>query len=78
MSFVGLSLRSTRVLGLRPTKILANSCRTLQVSCRRLENDSGNSINKETEAKDKLAQLLKDIREAKAKKTETEAVAGEN
>ena len=74
MSFVGLSLRSSRVIGLRPTQILSHCSRTLQVSCSRFDNDSGKNEN---EAKDKLAQLLKDIREAKAKTATTETVAGE-
>jgi hypothetical protein len=63
MSFVGLSLRVSRGIVFRPKPFYRQS-KSIQVSCRRLDNDSS---NRENEAKDKLAKLLKEIKESKAK-----------
>ena len=73
MSFVGLSLRLNRRVIFRSHKVETHfsNChpRSVHLSCRLLEKDSS---DKEKEAREKLNQLLKDIKDSKAKKTQDE------
>ena len=73
MSFVGLSLRLSRRVIYRCQNVesfLINSqSRSVHLSCRRLEKDNS---EKEKEAREKLNQLLKDIKQSKDKKTDAE------
>ena len=64
---------SSRSAAIFRSKSIFSQIRTLQVSCRCLEYDNS---NKSSDAKDKLAQLLQDIKNAKAKKDENEAPKG--
>ena len=74
MSLIGLSLRLNRGLIFRTKSIessLSKCCsRSVHLSSRLSEKDGS---EKEKVAKEKLNQLLKDIREAKSKRTENES-----